>query len=516
MFEDFLASCRQVWRAGRDFAGCAADPRPRLRPGIERLEDRLCPSGTTQHLGPLMFHITQGLPPVITIPNLHKGDQFTVTAEFVEDESDVGDVLSEIAESMAIGHAGGGGFFVSPGQRDQRTFTATRDGDDSITVAALDLGGDETEVVTIDINRGGTPRFTPDERATLKKAADRFEREAAALFAIGALVCARAKVAGPDLAVACGLAFGTFIASDKERAADLKAAAEDPPDANFTTIAKPNNPSVSRLKPVHGLLTRGAAGALNALFAAQAKEIGLMGAIMTAINRASGASAAHDLFFETNQLQAAAHSAGQLAKVLRTEPALRRKAVGALKSAGLTLALTPNDFRTFQQDVGRNGLPGFLTAPLRQFGLDDAALEQIRLSILAQDPAAVAGSFPDTLADPELIGDLRGAAASVRIDTSLADVRDASGQVSVRRQKGVVTIRNVGGQPLEGPLDLVRGSLNHALQPPFREGHIRGPDPFVSVNVPGNVLRPGETVSVVVPGGVPVSAHVLASTGSGS
>ena len=65
------------------------------------------------------------------------------------------------------------------------------------------------------------------------------------------------------------------------------AIANDPPDADFTTVAQPQDPTVPPLTAGGGI-TQAEADAFNALFAEQAQALGLAQAISTALDQRPG------------------------------------------------------------------------------------------------------------------------------------------------------------------------------------------------------------------------------------
>ena len=93
---------------------------------------------------------------------------------------------------------------------------------------------------------------------------------------------------------------------------------------------------------------------------------------------------------------------------------LRFDALQALQSAGVPqVTVTPSDTQNFQLDVAQYGLPPRLVADFQQLGLDDSAISSIRDQILASPPPTTAASFPDMLADPELLSALQGGATAL-------------------------------------------------------------------------------------------------------
>ena len=76
-----------------------------------------------------------------------------------------------------------------------------------------------------------------------------------------------------------------------------------------------------------------------------------------------------------------------------------------------SIAFTESDISSFQDDIALNGLPAFLTDALVQLGADAATVDEISDLLLAVDP--VAGSFPESLTDAQLISTLQETAQAV-------------------------------------------------------------------------------------------------------
>ena len=195
-------------------------------------------------------------------------------------------------------------------------------------------------------------------------------------------------------------------------AAIFFAASKDPPDPNFTTIAVPVTPPVSPVT-VANVGTQAAADAGNALLGNLSSVVGLEGALLTSIERAQGASAAGNAFWQNQQLQAAAGFSTQLSNLYETQAALLQNAGNTLQAAGFpSIPATAAAVAALQADLLQNGLPPLLTDALAQTSLagrSDGAQDML-LSLLSADPREAAGSFPEKLTDPSLIGAAQGSA----------------------------------------------------------------------------------------------------------
>lgn len=229
---------------------------------------------------------------------------------------------------------------------------------------------------------------------------------------LGSLVVLSCPLLGPS-ALLCTTIIGGYSAVSLYIAHRNNLIAQDPPDSNFTVIAQPEIPSFPSVTVQDGV-TKAESDGWNALFSNLAQEIGFSRALLTSAERAWGAEEAGDAYWESQQMQAAAYFASQLATVLNAQPALRSNLQIALQAAGRPgILITADDIANFQRDVAANGLPVFLTEALTQMGADNATIEQIRNALIAQSPSADAVSFPGMLTDPALISALEEAAQAL-------------------------------------------------------------------------------------------------------
>jgi hypothetical protein len=189
-----------------------------------------------------------------------------------------------------------------------------------------------------------------------------------------------------------------------ERANEMTDLAIDPPDSHFRLIARSRPPPVPRVVPGSRVNTA-AAAALNPLFASYVSEIGLERAVLTSIERASGAARANQPVWRRRQLQAAHGYAARLSRTLRAQPRLLTSARAALAASSVpSVAVNPPDVKTVQQQVNAGGLSSQLLAVLARLGVNKEKREQIRTTFMSLGPDIVAqiGSFPDALTSPSV------------------------------------------------------------------------------------------------------------------
>jgi hypothetical protein len=482
-------SCQKTSR--RSAPGRPAPPRPRhFRPEVLPLEDRLCP-----------VTVIGSSPVSVPIPGVRAGDLVLITAIGYSGEAG----QEEAALRVDYGGLYGPLFFPYYSPFNTAKFPATQDGQ-TLTAYIEKANGNEYWEVTAAVVRRN--RFSQTEKDGFNRLAAT-TGIAAAEYASIATFCA--AVPSPDpmtKGCAAGAGIGSGLLWLESAIAQLLAL--DPPDPNFTAIAQPVIPAVPQLTTASGL-TQGAAAALNALFANVAQAIGLGEALYASINRADGAAEAGNLFWETRQLQAAAQYAGQLKNVWAAQPALRNNVVLAFQAAGFSKTITATGVQNFQTSVAQNGLPGWLVSTLQQLGADGGTINRFRLSILQQNPQAVAGTIPAKFADPKLLSALSDAAALLAVNMDPATIHDVSSLVKVTRRKvrpgrrpgrfrQALTIHNRGSGPVNGPLVLVLKKLDRYVKLVNRTGVGRHKKPFLVIPHSGgdNLLGPGESVTVVL------------------
>lgn len=209
--------------------------------------------------------------------------------------------------------------------------------------------------------------------------------------------------AGEALFAACEGAEGKTTGLEFLLLIGLVAVAIDPPDSDFTVIAQPVIPPFQPVTTQEGV-PQALADAINAFLTNEAQEAGLLGVLVTSIERAQAAAAAGDQPSTARQLQAAAGFATQLASAFDQEPTLRGNLQLAFQTAGSpSIPFTASDIANLQSDIAANGLPSFLLDSLTAFGVDSQTINQVTQLMLNVTPAA--GSFPGFLTDPELLSD---------------------------------------------------------------------------------------------------------------
>jgi hypothetical protein len=490
---------------------------------VEALEDRRVPTGALRFAFQYVWNSPgqQTIQPVQPQDYFHKGDTLVIEANADEQ---IPDPDSDNNTEYCIVTVSG------PGQQSTK-FQGVPFAQGVVIFHAVAYDGapifaelqhpDSDAIATLNVDdyaSAPSPPAKPQitDKADLSKSSAR-SNFVGAIYGLGAvLVGAVGGPAAGALATALNIDAGLLYLKGNY---DNQLVQQDPPDANFNVIAQPMPLAVPQVVAAPGQLTARAATALNALFAAEAKEIGIEEAMLTTINRASTAASVGDLHDETYQLQALAHDAHSLAQTLAAEATLRAGVEHALKAEHFpSAALTPQQVAAYQQNIRQNGLPADLLTTLSQLGVAAPTTAQIQQSILSVTPRSAAGNVLNRFVDSTLLANEKAVAVSLHVNTAPEHERNVSRLVHVSVVAGppgteMLTVHNVSRQILAGPIVLVFGKLTSTLNPPFHGyGLIQGPDPFVTVMVPQ--LQPGAsfTVSVdyAVSGGQRLPSAVMA------
>ncbi len=192
----------------------------------------------------------------------------------------------------------------------------------------------------------------------------------------------------------------------------------DPLDTNYTVLAQVTLPAVTLLTTGGGV-TQAAANDYNAWLTNLSETAGYSTARTTSLNRAQGAAAAENAYWETQQMNAVVQFEAQLAVFLDQEPALRSNVVAQFEADGFpTITVTTNDATDLQMEIATNGFPTNLVEGLMELGVDAQTITNMQNWLLTQDPGSLTGSFPNSLANTNLDSASQTLAAYLR-DASL-------------------------------------------------------------------------------------------------
>lgn len=231
----------------------------------------------------------------------------------------------------------------------------------------------------------------------------------AAKLGLGVEVYCAGAIVLPPLRAACA-EFKIYIAAMKAKAADLRQMAIDPPDPNYKQVATVVVPLTTPIA-AQGGMTSNLANALNAILWNDENTIGLEEALLTTFNRYCGAVVANDSYWEDQQLQAANSFENQIGVLLTNEVELLPNLENTLKANGFpSVTDSPSDIANFQAQVASSGLPDSIIQAFNQLGVDQATITEFAQDIIALDPNTATSTFPDMLADPQLLTDIQTAA----------------------------------------------------------------------------------------------------------
>jgi hypothetical protein len=185
--------------------------------------------------------------------------------------------------------------------------------------------------------------------------------------------------------------------------------AADPIDPNFSELPTPSFPKFPDIQPVPNTgLTASVAGAANAVMANQAKAIGLLNALITALNRSDGAREAGDKPAERRQLKAARDFARELAKVIRDSASFRRVLANKWRGPGLDFSISKQDALQARDEIIISGFPSPFLDALKRTRINrqdrDRALDRltVELAKLQIGRTGFRKLVTDLLRDPKL------------------------------------------------------------------------------------------------------------------
>src|SRR5262245_59888930 len=214
-----------------------------------------------------------------------------------------------------------------------------------------------------DAQCGGRRRFSDDvKRGLFNGAAASFGIGGVCLISgMGALTLFAAPLVGTAI-----LSFGAAFAVVGWACALLEM---DPNDPNFAEVPVPSFPKLPPIRPVPNTgLTALVADAANAVMANQAEAIGLLNALITALNRSDGAAEAGDKNAEKRQLNAARDFAKKLAKVFKNAASLRSALASKWKGPDLDFSISKRKGLKLVDDLMMNGFPPPLVDTLKKLG----------------------------------------------------------------------------------------------------------------------------------------------------
>jgi hypothetical protein len=164
----------------------------------------------------------------------------------------------------------------------------------------------------------------------------------------------------------------------------------DPPDPKYRSVAQPSRIRLPRV------VSRGArAAVINRYLVALARSASLYKALVTAIERAQGATVAKSKRFEKRQMLAAANYASRLADVLDDLTSDSKTAARALTSVAGKATVTEQAVAGAKEGLAAEGLPDAIERQIGKLGELGGFVREALLARIAETPAAaLAGKVP--------------------------------------------------------------------------------------------------------------------------
>jgi hypothetical protein len=185
-------------------------------------------------------------------------------------------------------------------------------------------------------------------------------------------------------------------------------------DTNFESvapIAKLPKPSVGP----HGIVTGKLARTLSRLMQAEQQEVLALGALDTAMNRATAAryERGREDWVSWQEAAAARFASTAASAIGRVIPA-EKAASKALVKAKLLFGVGSRDLQLAKRNVRAHGLAAKLVAIMTRLGLTPTLLAQVKHSFLTTKAINLSFSLSEELATPHLIAEQQAAATGLR------------------------------------------------------------------------------------------------------
>ncbi len=275
------------------------------------------------------------------------------------------------------------------------SFQATTPGEQVFYKAT---GNDPDDVVNVTVTVNGKPALSGNDKVSLNNTGSSVIYGGIGVGVLGLV----GTIINPTAAIVTRIAAGLGILGGVIGGVGTRmqsTASNDPPDPNFRNIPTPRPPHVPQF--------RGVPRAFNALLKNEAQIIGLLNAIATCTNRASGAEQANQPRFEARQLRAAAKYRSQLAQLLVKDVGLRLVVSAELTAAGvLPATITAAQAMQFRQSVMSNGLPPAMLATLQSLGTEPQSITNITQMAAGVSTTDLMNVCRDPIANPVIIQSL--------------------------------------------------------------------------------------------------------------
>jgi hypothetical protein len=273
--------------------------------------------------------------------------------------------------------------------------------------------GDESASIQVDVDPAPPPQWIPDDvKDAARVNASNAENNASALGTAGKVCKALTQAGQLQMKNLC-----RFISQSQKLEEGwgqaLNGIANDPSDPNFRVIATPVTPVVARLPAVD--VPQAIADAFYALLDNQAQSIGVMRAIITSTNRATGAYDANDDRWMAAQAAAGVGYRVQLGTLIQNKVTLLANLQATLRANGVPpIAFGANDVLGYELDLLYNGFSNEEMQTYTALEYSAEAIEMARKRVAARDIYAAAGTYPDLFVSPAYTSALQNLADVVR------------------------------------------------------------------------------------------------------
>jgi hypothetical protein len=254
--------------------------------------------------------------------------------------------------------------------------------------------GDESASIQIDVDPAPPPQSIPDDvKDAARVNASNAENNASALGTAGKVCKALTDAGQLQMKNLC-----KFISQSQKVEETwgqvLGEIANDPSDPNFRAIALPVAPVITRVPA--GDVPQPIADAFNALVDNQLQSIGVMRAIITSTNRATGAYDANEDGWMAAQAAAGIRYRAELAVLIQKKVALLANLQAALRTGGVpAITVTANDVFEYELDLLNYGFSSDEIQMYTELGYSADDIEMARKRLAMRDIFASAGTFPE-------------------------------------------------------------------------------------------------------------------------
>jgi hypothetical protein len=287
----------------------------------------------------------------------------------------------------------------------QQSFLASSD-NPYLNAGIYGADGDESAVIVVDVDPAPPPQWIPDDiKDMAQKNASNAQNNASSLGTAGRVCKALTKAGELQFKGLC-----EFISASQKTEEGwghlLNAIANDPSDSNYTEIATPVTPVITPVPPTD--VPQSIVDAYNVLMNNQLQSIGVMRAIITSTNRATGAYNANDDTWMAKQAAAGAKYRAQLGNLMQQKTTLLTNLQNALRANNVpSISVSASDILGYEINLLSYGFAYDEQALYTQLGYSADDIELARKRLAARDVSASAGTYPDMFMAAAYTADLQ-------------------------------------------------------------------------------------------------------------